>query len=542
MKNKALRLFTAAICAVMLLSGMTMPASAVAGFADVPSGAWYADAVQDLVSRGIMSGKSSAKFEPGGSLTRAEFATMLARCALPESELVKYKYRGQFSDVGTGNWANHYINWAYENGIVSGTGGGKFTPGASITRQDMAVMLVNYSKAMGIILPSTAPSVSFPDSGSIKSYARGSVEACVRAGVLTGDSVGFRPVDTSKRSEAAQMFSTFLRVGQQAKYTVIRRKVGSTSVAAVEFDPGQYTANIVMGSSRVDGAESIGSIISRAGAEIAVNGAFFNMNTYEPYATIVKNGELLTTFNAYSPAKSAIVMDKSGRWSVENFTTNVTLNASNPDGSVKTAAAVGINRTTSGSEDGTRLIYTRAWGASLGFAPKYAALVNTAGEVTRVYSGTDVDIPESGYLVVQRGDRPYGNDFIQSLAVGTHIEKIVEYTGSSTQDIRLCLGVGPKLVQNGMAYGDASTYSAEGLNGINNFSADSRVCIGVKPDGRLIILSAYTSLPDLSDIMVELGCESAVNLDGGGSANLYAGGVYFTGPRSRLMNNVLTFR
>ena len=118
----------------------------------------------------------------------------------------------------------------------------------------------------------------------------------------------------------------------------------------------------------------------------------------------------------------------------------------------------------------------------------------------------------------------------------------MEYKGSGTQDIRHCLGVGPRLVKNGKAYGDANTYAAEGLDGINNFSDDVRVCIGVKPDGDLVIVTAYASLPEMSKVMVGLGCDNAVNLDGGGSANLYAGGFYFTGPRGRLLNNMLTFR
>lgn len=542
MKNKFRRIISCLLCAALLAACLAMPAGAAAGFSDVPSGAWYTEAVKDLVSRGIMSGKGNGRFEPNGSMTRAEFATMLARTALTESELDQYKYQGSFSDVSRAHWANKYINWASENGIVSGTGSGKFTPGKMITRQDMAVMLVNYSRAMGIGLPPVSSAISFVDNGKISSYARSSVDTCVRAGVLHGEGGYFRPTETSRRCEAAQMFSAFLKMGKSARYTVIRKRVNNISVAGVEFDPAQYTPNVVMGSSRVNGAESIGSFIKRAGAEIAVNGAFFDMSSYTPYATIVKDGQLLTTFNNYSPAKSAIVMDRSGRWSVENFFTYVTLTAYNYNGSEYTAKEAVVNRSPSSPTDGARIIYTRAWGTRLGFAPKYAVKVDSKGFVTETYRDKDVEIPESGYLIVQRGERKYQNEFITSIQVGSVIDRKIEYRGSSTQDIKYCLGVGPKLVQNGQAYGNAGTYAQEGLDHINNFNADARVCIGVKPDGRLIILSATASLPELSKIMVSLGCDSAVNLDGGGSANLYAGGVYLTGPRERLLNNVLTFR
>ena len=194
MKNRSRRALCFLLSAALMLAILAMPASGAAGFDDVPNGAWYTAAVKDLVSKGIMSGKGNGRFEPNGSMTRAEFTTMLARTALSEEELKEYNYQGSFSDVGRGNWANKYINWANDNGIVSGSGG-KFNPGKMITRQDMAVMLVNYSKAMCIGLPPTTGSVSFHDGGKILSYARESVDACVRAGILKGDNGYFRPAD-----------------------------------------------------------------------------------------------------------------------------------------------------------------------------------------------------------------------------------------------------------------------------------------------------------------------------------------------------------
>ena len=541
--KKGLRLLPALLLsAALAIGGLDIPAGAAAGFADVPAGAWYTAAVREMVGRGIMTGKSSTAFEPNSSLTRAEFATMLAKTALPESELKKYGYRGEFSDVGTGHWANPFINWASENGVVSGTGKGKFGPWSRITRQDMAVMLMNYARAMGIGLPDAGRPGSFRDSGSISDYARDAVQTCARAGVLSGDGGYFRPKSNSLRCEAAQMLSNFLKVGRDPKYTVIRRRVENVSVAAVEFDPGIYEPDVVLGGDRVGGGESIQSIVGRTGAQIAVNTVFFDMGTYEPYGTIVKDGKLLTTFNTYSPAKSAIVMDGSGRFSVENFTASVTLTrASAADGAELTIQNVWVNRYPV-EKDSSRIVFTREWGAKLGFKAKYAARVDSAGNVTAVFRDTDVEIPAEGYLLVQRAERWKDDGFLPDMARGDHVEMDVEYQGSSTQDIEICLAVGPKLVQDGRAYGDSETYRAEGLDKINNYGDERRVCIGVKPDGRLVILTAYTSLPKLSDILVSLGCRSAVNMDGGGSSNLYAGGAYFTGPRSRPMNTVLVFR
>jgi len=405
----------------------------------------------------------------------------------------------------------------------------------------MAVMIVNFSRAMHIELPSTRRAVVFQDHSSISGYALSSIDVCVRAGIMEGSGANFLPRDPTRRCEAAQMFSNFLNRSRPASYNIIRKSVDGTAVSAVEFDPASYTADVVMGGNRVRGAEGIQSIASRTGAQIAVNGGFFDLDSYDPYGTIVRNGEPVTIYNEYSPQKTSIVMDSTGRFSIENFTTRITLTIYNEGEKEQKAEMVAVNRLP-GSTDGTRVIFTKDWGSKLGFQAKYAAVVDRDGFVTQVYEDEDAEIPEEGYLIVQRVDRQYGNEFIRSAKVGAYVYREIVYDGSQTQDIQLCLAVGPKLVENGMAYGDSGTYAAEGLNNINNLGNEYRVCFGVKDDGSLLILTAKTSLPDLSNIMVSMGCQSAVNLDGGGSANLYVGGSYLTGPRERPMNNVLVFR
>lgn len=541
MKNKKLRVVALLLGLTLLLTALPIHAGAAGRFTDVPADAWYAPAVEDAASRGIIQGVTPTTFNPNGLLTRAEFTTMLARLALSESELAQYRSAVKFSDVPASHWASGYINWAASAGVVNGVGGGKFAPGRQLSRQDMAVMMVNYARAMNIELPATRDPLPFQDYASISDYAGASVDTCVRAGVMQGSGANFLPRNSTRRSEAAQVFSNFMSLGRQADYTIIRKTVNGTAVSAVEFDPAGYTPDVVMGSDRVRGAESIQSIIRRTGARIAVNGGFFDLSSYDPYGTIVKNGELVTTFNLFSPQKSAIVMDSWGQFSVENFTTLITLTAYNYDeDEPEKAEQVALNRTP-GTQDGTRVIFTRDWGSELGFEAKYAAAVDEEGFVTDVYRDQDVTIPAQGYLVVQRANRT-NNKFMESLQVGSYIDREVVYENSRTQDIQLCLAVGPKLVENGAVYGNSGTYADEGLSGINNLENEYRACFGIKWDGTLVILTANTSLPKLSEIMVSMGCQSAVNMDGGGSTNLYAGGSYLAGPRDRLLNNVLIFK
>ncbi|RKJ41429.1 hypothetical protein D7X94_03835 [Acutalibacter sp. 1XD8-33] len=525
-----------------LLCALAPAYAGAARFSDVSAGSWYASAVQEMVDRGIMNGKGTNTFKPNGTLTRGEFVTMLARTALSEGELGQYTYRGIFSDVPQKHWANRYVNWASEAGVAGGVGGGKFEPEKQLTRQDMAVMVVKYAKATGLDLPAINGPKLFLDYRSISSYAVDSVTKCQRAGVIDGyGDMTFRPKGVAKRSEAAVLYSRFLQTAQSAGYKIIRKRLNGMPIAAVEFDPGQFTAGVALGNDRVRGAEQAKSLFSRVGAKIAVNGGFFEFGSYDAYGTIIHEGRPITVYNQFSPAKSAIVMDSSGRFSVENYRTNISATVSAADGRELTVKDVGANRFPYDPKDGTRLIFTSDWGGSLGFQARYAAVVDGSGRVTALCQNQDVSIPKDGYVLAQRGPRA-DDSFIQAATPGAYLRFETEYTGSSTQDVELSIAAGPKIVENGRPYGNASTYAAEGLGGIGGESQARRVCIGVRYDGSLLILTAYASLPELSGIMAVMGCQSAVNLDGGGSTNLYVNGQWLYGPTDRALNNALYFK
>ena len=88
-----------------------------------------------------------------------------------------------------------------------------------------------------------------------------------------------------------------------------------------------------------------------------------------------------------------------------------------------------------------------------------------------------------------------------------------------------------------------STYRAEGFGDAAFTSYNAvRAAIGIQADGSLLILTANTSLPKLSQIMVSLGCVDAINFDGGGSTNLYVDGQWLYGPQERLLNTLLYFK
>ena len=116
---------------------------------------WAKENIGVLASLGYLSGMGENKFQPDGNLTRAQFVAMLAKIDSginSDQEIggdsgVSYEDESgaattaKFSDVPESEWFHDYVYWAYDKGIANGMGDGTFAPGASITREQMAVML-----------------------------------------------------------------------------------------------------------------------------------------------------------------------------------------------------------------------------------------------------------------------------------------------------------------------------------------------------------------------------------------------------------------
>lgn len=194
--------------AMALVRGIDVPQ-----FTDVPEGAWYHDYVYDLVYRGVVNGMTATTYEPEGKLTRAQFVKLLA-CSLADAETLKtYEGKHPFKD-SEGHWAEAYIAWAKDKGIVEGVSATEFDPEAPITREQMATIFGRYALKQGIELPKSDNAAgSFPDADKISEYAREFVELMRIAGILNGYEDGtFRPQGNATRAEAAKLFSLFLSI------------------------------------------------------------------------------------------------------------------------------------------------------------------------------------------------------------------------------------------------------------------------------------------------------------------------------------------
>jgi hypothetical protein len=105
-------------------------------FSDVSSASWYGQPVTLLSSLGLLSGYADGTFRPDALITRAEFVTMLT--ALSSLETTS---QAAFSDVPASHWAQKNIQSAAAKGWVAGYPDGTFRPDQAVTRAEAVVIL-----------------------------------------------------------------------------------------------------------------------------------------------------------------------------------------------------------------------------------------------------------------------------------------------------------------------------------------------------------------------------------------------------------------
>lgn len=199
-------------------AGETAPAnthdSAIGGapaFTDI-SGHWAEDAIQAVVAAKLFSGVGAAEFAPNATMTRAMFATVLARYAGGSA-----KGGVSFSDIPSGRWYTDGVLWAAENGIVSGIGGGLFDPNVNVTREQLAAILYNYAKFMGFDVSGAADISSFADGVSVSSWAGDAVSWAIAKGFIAGRPDGILdPRGSATRAEAATILMRFIGFANQS--------------------------------------------------------------------------------------------------------------------------------------------------------------------------------------------------------------------------------------------------------------------------------------------------------------------------------------
>ena len=171
-------------------------------------------AIEGLAARKIINGMGNGLFAPDNNMTRAEFATITVQ-ALG----LTAKATNVFSDVAPSAWYAPYVGTAYTYGIVKGRSATSFDPSGTITRQEAATMVARAAKLCGMDTDQTAAAVrtvlaSFSDYAETADWAQASLAFCYDSGILDGGASKIRPTVAIKRCEIAQMLYNMLDKAQ----------------------------------------------------------------------------------------------------------------------------------------------------------------------------------------------------------------------------------------------------------------------------------------------------------------------------------------
>ena len=215
---KFTKLLSAILAALMLLGVCVAGISAEEKlpFTDVPKGEWYYDAVAYTYAAGLMNGTGDGtKFSPMINLTRGMVVTVLYRNDGAPSVNVS----NPFTDITDGAWYGTAATWAYNSGVVTGTGTDEwgdplFSPDRNITRQELAAMFARYAAYKHVdTAKNTTDITTFPDSGKVASWAEKEFKWTAGTGIITGKGGGgaatLSPEDLATRAEFAIMIQRY---------------------------------------------------------------------------------------------------------------------------------------------------------------------------------------------------------------------------------------------------------------------------------------------------------------------------------------------
>ncbi|SNX53839.1 alpha amylase N-terminal ig-like domain-containing protein [Thermoanaerobacterium sp. RBIITD] len=167
---------------------------------------WAKDVIEVLASRQIVEGINENNFVPDKTITRAEYAAMMTRLlGIPEET-----YKGEFSDVKTGDWYANAIEAAYKAGIILGDGS-NMRPNDNITREEMAAIAMRVYGKLTTYNEEQINKTTFNDDNMISDWAKNVVANASKIGILEGEPNNlFVPKSNATRAEAAAVIYRLL--------------------------------------------------------------------------------------------------------------------------------------------------------------------------------------------------------------------------------------------------------------------------------------------------------------------------------------------
>ncbi len=122
------------------------PQASAGDFTDVADGDWYAQAVNWAASVGVVNGFDDGTFQPNAAITREQMAAILRNYAAYKGlDVTVTGDLSTYSDAASvSDWAKDSVEWAVEQGLISGMTVDTLEPHGLSTRAQVAAVLQRY--------------------------------------------------------------------------------------------------------------------------------------------------------------------------------------------------------------------------------------------------------------------------------------------------------------------------------------------------------------------------------------------------------------
>ena len=356
----------------------------------------------------------------------------------------------------------------------------------------------------------------------------------------------------------------FLNCSAIQAHTYECRKGDQHVIHIITFQPQQYTVDYIKARDQVWGRETIQDIAKRAGADIAINGGFFEIGKAQdgmPSGTLIVNQKIV----GLTLQKHACLIYDQRNFKIEEITPRLEIEIGS-----YTFTPKKVNKLC--KSGGDVILYAQSWGSRT-FTPlkeRQEIAIDQNDRVVEVSKHGNIPIPPKGFVLSLPMKSPMAPVSVGDMAK-IHLEpfKLSASTGYSA-----VMGI-PILLQEGKMNPLLKDNKQDFYK-----SPHARTAFGIRKDGTVVIVVAEhvykkplkevtleevksvigdnkakimwkykktslsdltmaqmkeivakefrgdgtavgLSLPELANLMKDLGCESAINLDGGGSSSLY---------------------
>lgn len=194
------------------IQALAIPQNNLTVFKDVEDKNWYTGAVNYVYEKGIMNGVSEDNFSPNTVCTRNMFISMIHRMA----DSPKVEADIKFKDIEAGSYYEDAIKWGVTNHIISGYNESTFGTNDVISREQVAVILMNFAISQGVDVSSNIDMSKFEDFNQSSDYAKKALIWAHSMGIINGTSKNtLDPKSGATRAQIAIMIQRYMILVQK---------------------------------------------------------------------------------------------------------------------------------------------------------------------------------------------------------------------------------------------------------------------------------------------------------------------------------------